>query len=101
MPVPLDTVTGVAVSKVPVCSTVKTTGPQSNVIVGRMNKADAEAYASELRSLLSNRSHGLTETPSRAAIDIAEQLERFAALHDRGVLTDLEFPAQKAKLLGG
>jgi hypothetical protein len=66
-----------------------------------MNKADAEAFASELRSLLSNRSHGSTEIPSRAAIDIAEQLERLAALRDRGVLTDHEFLAQKAKLLGG
>jgi hypothetical protein len=99
--VPLDTVTGAAVFKGPVYSTVKTTGPQSNVIVGRMNKADAEAFASELRSLLSYRTHGSTETPSPVAIDIPEQLERLAALRDRGVLTELEFASQKTKLLGG
>ena len=98
--VPLDAVTGVAISKGPVYSTVKTTGPQSNVIVGRITKADAESFASELRSLLSNRSQGLTETLSPAGLDVAEQLERLAALRDQGVLTDVEFEAQKTKLLG-
>jgi hypothetical protein len=31
--------------------------------------------------------------------DVANQLERLAALRDQGVLTDAEFTAQKAKLL--
>ncbi|WP_395656202.1 SHOCT domain-containing protein [Nocardioides sp.] len=29
------------------------------------------------------------------------QLEKLGALHDKGILTDEEFAAQKAKLLGG
>ena len=32
--------------------------------------------------------------------DVPEQLERLADLHDKGVLTDEEFSAQKAMLLG-
>jgi len=35
-----------------------------------------------------------------AAADPAEQLTKLAALHERGVLTDEEFAAQKAKILG-
>jgi hypothetical protein len=35
-----------------------------------------------------------------AAADPIEQLKELAALHSQGVLTDEEFAAQKAKLLG-
>jgi Bacterial PH domain/Short C-terminal domain len=35
-----------------------------------------------------------------AGTDVASQLERLADLRDRGVLTDDEFQAQKAKILG-
>jgi hypothetical protein len=35
-----------------------------------------------------------------AAPDPMEQLEKLAKLHEEGVLTDEEFAAQKAKLLG-
>jgi len=35
-----------------------------------------------------------------AAPDPTEQLERLAKLHEEGALTDEEFAAQKAKLLG-
>jgi hypothetical protein len=32
--------------------------------------------------------------------DVLDQLERLGELHDKGVLTDQEFAAQKARLLG-
>ena len=32
--------------------------------------------------------------------DLIAQLEKLGALHDKGILTDEEFSAQKAKLLG-
>jgi hypothetical protein len=37
---------------------------------------------------------------SAPAPDPAERLGKLADLHDRGVLTDEEFAAQKAKILG-
>jgi hypothetical protein len=37
-----------------------------------------------------------TRAPAQSAVD---ELEHLTALHDRGVLTDLEFEAQKAKIL--
>jgi hypothetical protein len=42
----------------------------------------------------SDRRPGVGETT-------ASQLEKLARLHDQGKLTDAEFEAQKAKLLGG
>jgi hypothetical protein len=38
--------------------------------------------------------------PAAPAADPIEQLKELAALHSQGVLTDEEFAAQKAKLLG-
>ena len=38
--------------------------------------------------------------PAAPQVDIVSQLERLGALRDSGVLTDDEFAAQKAKILG-
>jgi hypothetical protein len=38
--------------------------------------------------------------PAPAAADPIEQLRQLGQLHDQGVLTDAEFAAQKAKILG-
>jgi Short C-terminal domain len=40
------------------------------------------------------------EPAASAEPDPIEQLERLAKLHEEGALTDEEFAAQKAKLLG-
>jgi hypothetical protein len=98
--VPLDTVTGASVTKGLTSSTIKTTGPQSNMVINRVNKSDAEAFASELRSILANRARSATAAPVRSANNVAGELERLAALRDRGVLNEAEFSAQKSRLLG-
>jgi hypothetical protein len=99
--VPLDTVTAVSVSKGLLKSTLKTTGPQSNLVVNGVDKADAEAFASELRTILANRAHGMVLPPSSSVGHVADEIERLAALRDRGILTNAEFAAQKSKLLAG
>ena len=38
--------------------------------------------------------------PAPAAADPIEQIKELAALKDQGILTDAEFQAQKAKILG-
>jgi hypothetical protein len=38
--------------------------------------------------------------PAAAAPDPIEQLKQLGALHEQGILTDEEFAAQKAKILG-
>jgi hypothetical protein len=37
--------------------------------------------------------------PAAAPVSVAEELTKFAALRDQGILTEEEFAAQKAKLL--
>jgi uncharacterized membrane protein YdbT with pleckstrin-like domain len=41
-----------------------------------------------------------SDTVASGPVDVATQLERLAALRDRGVLTDDEFEVQKRRLLG-
>jgi membrane protease subunit (stomatin/prohibitin family) len=38
--------------------------------------------------------------PVADQVDVVDQLKRFAELRDQGILTEEEFAAQKAKLLG-
>jgi membrane protease subunit (stomatin/prohibitin family) len=38
--------------------------------------------------------------PAADQVDVVDQLKRFAELRDQGILTEEEFAAQKAKLLG-
>jgi Short C-terminal domain len=55
----------------------------------RWAQQDAEAYG------------GYAEpAPAAPGPDPIEQLKQLGALHEQGVLTDEEFAAQKAKLLG-
>jgi hypothetical protein len=61
-----------------------------------IEKRKAEALASPGTSIVL----GAGGAVSNAVPNVADQLERLADLRDRGVLTDPEFAAQKAKLLG-
>ena len=98
---PIDLITGCAIKKGLLHSQIKTTGAQSTEVVYEVNKADAEAFVGELKGLLTDRAHGAikTKAPSIAG-GVAEELGKLAALRDQGVLTEEEFTAQKAKLLG-
>jgi hypothetical protein len=63
-------------------------------------KSDAttgESHAFEI-----SRDGHLTQVPSEQSIqdDLAEQLARLGALHDRGALSDAEYEAQKRQLTG-
>ena len=46
------------------------------------------------------RSRSTQEAPAQAEDDSTAQLQNLAALHTQGVLTDEEFAAAKAKILG-
>jgi|SRR4051794_748232 len=62
---------------------------------GKMQDRDikqAQAYDAQMRSYIQ-------ETASSGS-STAGELEKLAALHTQGVLTDAEFATQKAKLLG-
>jgi hypothetical protein len=53
-----------------------------------------------VEALLAREPQPETSSPPNAGGQFLEQLERLAALHERGRLTDSEFEAAKHKLLG-
>lgn len=66
----------------------------------------SEARHKKLVERQSQFVHHVTPPPSAApappaeAVDVADQLRKLAELRDQGILTEEEFAAQKAKLLG-
>jgi putative oligomerization/nucleic acid binding protein len=62
-------------------------------------QADAQAYEQQPQ-----QAYAPPPPPAPAAADSGDdmlaQLEKLGELHDKGILTDEEFAAQKAKLLG-
>lgn len=69
---------------------------ENSVLFRKSQMADFE----RLRDAVQDRISG-GQAPSPAArVDVADQLTKLAALRDSGVLSDAEFDAEKAKLLG-
>jgi hypothetical protein len=83
--------------------TIESTGGQSFELEG-VPKADAERVKSLLDNAVAAARGGTSAAPVAAASapvpDVADQLRKLADLRDQGILTDDEFAAQKAKLLG-
>jgi hypothetical protein len=71
-----------------VVDVLATAGAVPNIMIGGQSLQDMMAQAGAGAAVA-------------AAADPADQLAKLAALRDRGVLTDGEFAAQKAKILGG
>ena len=67
-------------------------GEQGQTVPGYMAPVDQQQYAEP--------QYAPPPPAAAPAADPIEQLKELAALHEQGVLTDEEFAAQKAKLLG-
>lgn len=71
------------------------------VNIDRAKAAGDEAEIDRLTALLARLEAGDLSRPTRApAPDRLDQLQKLAGLHQSGALTDAEFAAEKAKLLG-
>ena len=63
-------------------------------------KAKAAAQIQSTAAIQEMIAKGFPQTRGGASVpDVADELTKLADLRDRGVLTDAEFAAQKAKLL--
>jgi hypothetical protein len=64
---------------------------------------DAAAYEQQQQAAAQQQAYAPPPPPPAAAPgtgDVIEELKQLAALKDQGILTQAEFDAQKAKLLG-
>jgi hypothetical protein len=86
----------------------------ATAVSGRVQRRQAEKFAARDQEIYANRAQGWEQgsqqqyaqqpqyapAPAPAAPDPIEQLKQLGELHASGVLTDEEFAAQKAKILG-
>jgi Short C-terminal domain len=66
----------------------------------RVARRTSRRTARRQMGMYGDQGGGEAYSAAPAAPDPLDQLERFAKLHQAGALTDEEFAAQKAKLLG-
>jgi hypothetical protein len=84
----------------------------ATAVSGRVQRRQAEKYASRDAQIAADRTEAYNQQvaqPAPAAVpvaptsgggDMVTQLKELAELRDQGILTEEEFAAQKAKLLG-
>jgi hypothetical protein len=82
----------------------------ATAVSGRVQRRQAEKYADRDAQIYADREAAYQQqtAPQDAApapagggeSDMIAELKQLADLHDQGILTDEEFAAQKAKLLG-
>ena len=68
--------------------------------IKNVNKDDGKAMVDALREQLADSPAQPAAPATAAPVDVADQLIKLAGLRDQGILTEEEFTAQKAKLLG-
>jgi putative oligomerization/nucleic acid binding protein len=79
----------------------------ATAVSGRVARRQANKYADQDAQYVQQQTAAATQgaeqayaAPAPAAEDPFEQIEKLSKLHDSGALTDEEFAAAKAKILG-
>ena len=76
----------------------------ATAVSNRVSRRQASRWGAQdskrVRAGAGTRSPRTRSRPPRLQADPIEQLKQLADLHSQGILTDEEFAAQKAKLLG-
>lgn len=72
---------------------------ENSVIITKKQMPEFEALRAEVEQAIAERSRPVAAAPA-AGLDPMEQLAKLAELHRAGVVSDEEFAAKKAQLLG-
>ena len=84
----------------------------ATAVSGRVQRRQAEKYAGRDAAIMADRQQAYEQqayeqqapppppAPAPATQSVVEQLKELAALKEQGILTEEEFAAQKAKILG-
>ena len=72
----------------------------TTVDVSNVSKARFDSFVNWVRARIAVQQQQSTTPPPAQSFSVADELEKLAALRDRGILTDGEFNDQKARLLG-
>jgi hypothetical protein len=77
----------------------------ASVVAGKVNRHQQNKYAQQDQAAYDQQQAAVAPPPAPApaaapAVDPIERIKELAQLKDQGILTEEEFAAQKAKLLG-
>lgn len=72
----------------------------ATAVSNRVSRRQAERWSQEDQSAYAQPTYA-QPAPAAGDDDVVEQLTKLAELRDKGILTDEEFAAQKAKVLAG
>jgi hypothetical protein len=72
----------------------------ATAVSGRVQRRQAARWDAQQPQQYAQEPQYAQEAPAQAEDDATTQLQNLAALHTQGVLTDEEFAAAKAKILG-
>ena len=72
----------------------------ATAVSNRVSRRQAERWSQQEAPQYQYQEAPAAAPPPDAEVDPIEQLTKLGQLHDLGILTDEEFAAQKAKLLG-
>jgi hypothetical protein len=76
----------------------------AHAVNGAMNRgsqpAPQEQYVEQEPQVVYVQQPAMEAPAAPAEVDVATELKKYAKMHDDGILTDAEFAAVKAKLLG-
>jgi hypothetical protein len=72
----------------------------ATAVSGRVARRQAGRYDQQEPQQYAQEPQQYAQEPPEAEDDATAQLQKLAALHTQGVLTDEEFAAAKAKILG-
>lgn len=101
---PLDKISSVQSKAGMLVAELKIYSSGNTSIIGNLAKVDQRLIAEAIRERISTKDAATPTTAAapvvHAPVDVADQLAKFAALRDQGVISDEEFDAQKSKLLG-
>ena len=73
----------------------------ATVVSNRVSRRQSQRWAAQGQQAPADVEAEPQAAPAPAAPDRIDELSRLGELHEKGVLTDEEFAAEKAKLLGG
>jgi Short C-terminal domain len=72
----------------------------ATAVSNRVSRRQANRWASQEEQQYAQQQYAPPPQPAPAAADPVEQLKDLAELKAQGILTDAEFEAQKARILG-
>jgi len=98
--IPVRQIQGVSTHRAGLSYTTVRVASAGDVTEFRVRKNQAEEVKALLLSLMAGPAPGASYQVPPSPVSVAEELRKLAELRDAGVLSEQEFQAQKARLLG-